>query len=225
MKIRKLIHRVRDRVGLRSSLEANTFVRSVGVKLGGAAEIMNATGRREAVIVGEHTQIEGRLVAFPQSDGIRIGEWTHIGPRSEIWSLASITIGDRVLISHDVVVNDSSGHSFHPAERHLHTRHLLTKGFPHGKVPPGIRFEPIVIEDDAWISFRVSILRGVTIGRESIIAAGSTVTRDVPPRSLYRCDIRPIIRQLTDQEIGQMNDQKSASSGSLLDKKSSELSK
>jgi len=39
---------------------------------------------------------------------------------------------------------------------------------------------PVVIEDDAWIGLRSVILRGVTVGRGSIVAAGSVVTRDVP---------------------------------------------
>ena len=40
--------------------------------------------------------------------------------------------------------------------------------------------QPVIIEDDVWISFRAIILKGVTIGRGSIVAAGSVVTRDVP---------------------------------------------
>lgn len=40
---------------------------------------------------------------------------------------------------------------------------------------------PIVIGDRAWISFRATILPGVTIGEGAVVAAGSVVTRDVPP--------------------------------------------
>ena len=51
----------------------------------------------------------------------------------------------------------------------------------------------IVIEDDVWIGMRVVIMPGVTIGRQSIIGAGSLVTRDVPPRSIAwgtPCEVR-----------------------------------
>jgi hypothetical protein len=44
----------------------------------------------------------------------------------------------------------------------------------------GVRGGPIVVEDYAWISFRATILPGVTIGRGAIVAAGSVVTKDVP---------------------------------------------
>lgn len=40
---------------------------------------------------------------------------------------------------------------------------------------------PVVIEDYAWISCRVVILPGVTIGQGAVVAAGAVVTKDVPP--------------------------------------------
>jgi len=42
---------------------------------------------------------------------------------------------------------------------------------------------PIIIEDDVWIGARCQVLKGVTIGARSIIAAGSVVTKDIP------CDV------------------------------------
>ena len=44
--------------------------------------------------------------------------------------------------------------------------------------------KPVTVEEDCWICGSVVILPGVTIGRGSTIAAGSVVTRSVPPRSL-----------------------------------------
>lgn len=43
---------------------------------------------------------------------------------------------------------------------------------------------PVVIEDGCWIGANVTILKGVTIGRESIVAAGSVVTKSCPPFSI-----------------------------------------
>jgi len=40
--------------------------------------------------------------------------------------------------------------------------------------------QPIIIEDDVWIGFRATVLKGVTIGRGSIVAAGAVVTKNVP---------------------------------------------
>lgn len=43
---------------------------------------------------------------------------------------------------------------------------------------------PIVIEDDVWIGFRCIIMSGVTIGRGAVLAAGSVITKDVPPYAI-----------------------------------------
>lgn len=44
--------------------------------------------------------------------------------------------------------------------------------------------QPVVIEDDVWVGFRAIILKGVTIGRGSIVAAGAVVNKDVPPYAI-----------------------------------------
>jgi maltose O-acetyltransferase len=44
--------------------------------------------------------------------------------------------------------------------------------------------QPVIIENDVWIGTRAVILKGVTIGTGSIIAAGAVVTKDVPPYSI-----------------------------------------
>ena len=43
---------------------------------------------------------------------------------------------------------------------------------------------PVVIEDDVWCGANVTILKGVTVGRGSVIAAGAVVTRSIPPYSI-----------------------------------------
>lgn len=43
---------------------------------------------------------------------------------------------------------------------------------------------PVVIEDDVWCGANVTILKGVTIGRGSVIAAGAVVTKDIPRYSI-----------------------------------------
>ena len=45
--------------------------------------------------------------------------------------------------------------------------------------------QPIIIEKNAWIGANVTILKGVRIGSESVIAAGSVVTKDVPSNTKY----------------------------------------
>lgn len=94
---------------------------------------------------------------------ILIGQFCSIGDNTQIHSGSRVSIGNRVLISWDV---DIIGTDYHA---------------PGGGAPQP---EDIVIEDNVWIGCKVIILKGVTVGQGSIIAAGSIVTKDVPPRTL-----------------------------------------
>lgn len=159
--------------------------------------IENNSGCRQSVTIGNHSYIRGRLLTYAHGGKIRIGDWCYIGVRSEIWSMDSITIGDRVLIAHDVNIHDGTGHSLDPIARHLHFKQIIEHGHPNSwDEVPGISAAPIIIEDDVWISFGVTILKGVRIGKGSVIAADSMVTTDVPPYSLYMCKVQPVITPL-----------------------------
>ncbi|MBE9141007.1 acyltransferase [Nodosilinea sp. LEGE 07088] len=162
------------------------------------AIISNLAADPDAIVVGQNSHIRGQLLTYGHGGQITIGDWCYVGARSELWSMESISIGDRVLIAHDVNIHDGTAHSRVAAERHRHFRHIVERGHPTtAKQLPGVFSSAIVIEDDVWISFGVTILKGVTIGQGSIIAAGSVVTKDVPPQTLYRCQISPILTPLS----------------------------
>jgi maltose O-acetyltransferase len=178
------------------SREGNCIL-GVGSKLLPDSEINNFSGGSEQVLIGKNSYVRGRLLTYGHGGKISIGDWCYVGVRTEIWSMKSITIGDRVLIAHDVNIHDGTAHSVVPLERHRHFRHIIEKGHPRFESDlPGVHSAPVVIEDDVWISFGVTILRGVRIGRGSVIAAGSVVTCDVPPGMIYRNRITPIVEPI-----------------------------
>lgn len=160
--------------------------------------IENILGDSSAITIGKNSYLRGRLLTYGHGGSITVGNWCYVGVRSEIWSMDSIRIGNRVLISHDVNIHDGTAHSQNAAERHEHYQHILRSGHPRSsKNIPGVLSSPIIIEDDVWISFGVTILKGVRIGAGSIIAANSVVTKDVPPQVVYRNDIVPVIMPLS----------------------------
>jgi maltose O-acetyltransferase len=158
--------------------------------LGPEGSIENFSQQQNNIRIGNHSYIRGRLLTYGHGGAIQIGDWSYVGIRSEIWSMNSIIIGNRVLISHDVNIHDGTAHSLDANERHEHFKHILEKGHP-STPPSGVFSKPIIIEDDVWISYGVSILKGVRIGKGSIISAGAMVTKDVPPGTLYKCKISP----------------------------------
>ncbi len=170
--------------------------------IGPEGSIENILGDADCVKVGAHTYVRGRLLTYGHGGSISIGDWSYVGVRTEIWSMNSISIGNRVLIAHDVNIHDGTAHSLDAQERHQHYRRILESGHPRsGSELPGVRSAPIVIEDDVWISFGVIILQGVHIGAGSVIAAGSVVTEDVPPGMIYRCQVIPSLRPIAPMTV------------------------
>lgn len=171
----------------------------VGSMLFPESEVNNFSGEASDIRVGNNSFIRGRLLTYGHGGKISIGDWSYVGIRTEIWSMESVDIGNRVLIAHNVNIHDGTAHSIDPLERHEHFKHIIEKGHPRAKSDlPGVHSAPVVIEDDVWISFGVTILRGVRIGKGSLIAACSIVTDDVPPGVLYRNEISPIIVPLNE---------------------------
>ncbi|MCC7370765.1 MAG: acyltransferase [Chloroflexi bacterium] len=59
-----------------------------------------------------------------------------------------------------------------------------------------LQIAPVVLEDRVWVGARAIILKGVTIGHDSIIAAGAIVTRSVPPYTVVAGPAARPIRQM-----------------------------
>lgn len=148
-----------------------------------SGRIVNLHGQRERIRVGSGTVVAGELLVFAHGGRIELGDWCYVGEGSRIWSAASVKIGSRVLLSHGVNVHDCDSHPRDAGERHRHFRELVTSGHP--RQLESVPSAPVIIGDDVWIGFNATVLKGVTIGAGSIIAAGSIVTRDVPAGSLF----------------------------------------
>ncbi|MGZ3421885.1 MAG: acyltransferase [Polyangiales bacterium] len=97
---------------------------------------------------------------------IRIGNGTAVSERLHIWAEESVTIGERVLIAHNVQIHDSRHQS---DDRGVAIRDQGMCGT-----------KPVVIKDGAWLGANAVVLAGVTIGRNAVVGANAVVTKDVP---------------------------------------------
>ena len=149
------------------------------VRLYPASRIANCQRDKRVILIGAHCRIFGQLIVFAHGGSIRIGDSCFIGEDARIWSGESITIGDRVLISHGVNIHDNISHSLSAQSRYEHNRQIFLSGHP--KVLRDVRSSPIVIGDDVWLGFNSTILKGVTIGKGAVVGASAVVTRDVEP--------------------------------------------
>lgn len=102
---------------------------------------------------------------------IYVGDDVSLGYRPMLMAaLSEIRIGNHVMFGPEVAII-GGGHNISVVGRFMTDVHEKTGNEDLG----------VVIEDDVWVGARAIILRGVTVGRGSIIAAGAIVTKSVPP--------------------------------------------
>ena len=94
----------------------------------------------------------------------------------------SIRIGAGCVISYNVTLADSD---FHPLDATARRRDAIASS-PTGdrSQRPALVTRPVIIGDRVWIGTGAIILKGVRIGDDATIAAGTVVTRDVPPNAV-----------------------------------------
>ena len=116
--------------------------------------------RRFGATAGPGVVLKPRVrVKFPWR--LTIGRDCWIGEDVWIDNLSPVTLGDDVCVSQGA--------------------YFCTGGHDHTRPSFDLQTAPILVEEQAWIGAKAVLLPGVTVGRGAVVAAGSVVTRDVPP--------------------------------------------
>lgn len=157
-------------------------------------KIKNFQNNKQNILINNMSHIRGELQVFSYGGIVKIGERCFIGEYSRIWSSNTVIIGNDVLISHNVNIIDTNTHEIDFQERSKGFLEMINYGHPN--VKPNVDDAPIVISDNVWINFNCVILKGVTIGTGAIIAAGSIVTKNVPPFALVAGNPAKVIKFL-----------------------------
>jgi acetyltransferase-like isoleucine patch superfamily enzyme len=110
----------------------------------------------------------------------RIGRNVFINQNCTFYDLGGLDIADDVMIGPNVSII-TSGHPLEPSRRRAFT---IAK--------------PIVIERNVWIAAGATIIGGVTVGENSVVAAGSVVTKNVPPNTLVGGNPARVIRSIAE---------------------------
>ncbi|MBY0444043.1 MAG: acyltransferase [Burkholderiales bacterium] len=137
-------------------------------------------GQGKGIMVGQRTVFASDLAANPLNTGIcirlslltpsatiSIGDDCGISECS-ITSQNEIFIGNRVLIGAGCSIFDTDFHLTASEDRRYNRSNAV------------IPSTPVIIDDDVWLGAKVTILKGVKIGKGSIIAAGSVVAGEIP---------------------------------------------
>lgn len=166
-----------DNIELQKKLKKISKIHNTAL-ISSEAAIYNVSRPNNKLEIGARSRIMGQLLLFDHDGEILIGEDCFVGPDTRIWSAKKISIGNRVLIAHNVNIHDNISHPLNAQERYQEYTNFVKSGI---HLATDIKGSEIIIEDDVWIGFNSIILRGVKIGRGAIIGAGSLVTKDIEP--------------------------------------------
>jgi acetyltransferase-like isoleucine patch superfamily enzyme len=117
--------------------------------------------------LGEDSTIEDFSAINNGVGDVIIGDRTKIGLSNTI--IGPVTIGNDIRLAQNITLSGLN-HNYEDVNMPIHVQ--------------GVSTSPIVIEDETWIGANVVVLAGVTIGRHCIVAAGSVVTKNIPPYSV-----------------------------------------
>jgi acetyltransferase-like isoleucine patch superfamily enzyme len=130
----------------------------------------------EGLTFGDNVTISRGVMIRPSSyyggdlgKGLVMGDHSSIGPYGYVGCSGKITIGSNVMLGPKCSLF-AENHVFENTDATIKEQGVKQKG--------------ITIEDDCWIGSNTIILDGVTIGKGSVIAAGSVVSKDVPAYSV-----------------------------------------
>ncbi len=137
--------------------------------------------RQPGMRIGSNTTLQSPALATEPNGFISIGDYCFISGAAIIAS-SDVHIGNHVFIAGGVTIVDSDFHPMDPAARMIDTVLISTVG--NKTMRPSFESLPVIIEDNVWIGFNATILKGVTIGEGSVIEPGAVVLKSVPPGSI-----------------------------------------
>jgi len=174
------------------------------ILIGDYSSIMKFIDEHKELIANFHVECDRRNSALPLLDitgldariepGAIIREGVLIGEKAIVLMGAVINIGaqigDRTMIDMNAVIG---ARAVIGKDAHVGAGAIVAGVLE----PPSAT--PVIIEDNVLIGANAVILEGVKIGLNSVVAAGSVVTRDVPPNSVVAGSPAKVIKEIDDQ--------------------------
>ena len=136
-----------------------------------------------AIVLGNHVSCyAGCSFAIGPNGQCKVGDFTLLNG-ALLMAEERIEIGSHCLVSWNVGIADSDFHPLEPAQRLVDAK-ALAPFYENRPARPKLRTAPVIIADNVWIGMNAVILKGVSIGENSVVAAGSVVTKSVPANSV-----------------------------------------
>jgi acetyltransferase-like isoleucine patch superfamily enzyme len=147
-----------------------------------------------AIVFGQHVSIyAGCSFSVGEKGRVRVGDFTLLNG-ALVMCEDQIEIGSHCLVSWNVGIADSDFHPLEPAKRLIDARALAP--YLQDRPPrPTLKTAPVKIGDNVWIGMNAVILKGVTIGENSVVAAGAVVTKSVDANTVVAGNPASVVRR------------------------------
>lgn len=146
-----------------------TSISGANIRIGQCATIISEADSRVRIGVWGRDVGQGRIT---------IGDYVLISPGTRISASDEIVIGHSVMMANGVYITDSDWHGIYDRNRRSDA------------------VQPVHIGDNVWLGDRSTVLKGVTIGANSVVAACACVTRDVPANVVVAGNPARVVKQL-----------------------------
>ncbi len=113
---------------------------------------------------------------------IVIGDAVMISPGTRISASDEIRIGNGCMFANSAYVTDSDWHGIY------------------NRVERDPDPKPVHLKDNVWVGDHATVLKGVTIGENSVVAAGAVVTKDVPPNVVVAGNPAKVVKELDPEQ-------------------------
>lgn len=178
--LRKILKKIRYRINLKKAkkrIEQNATLQGGRFEIGPESSVQLIDGaRKENVIFKDGCWPLGQIAV--QSNGVFImHEHSKIEKTTRILCVNRIEIGPYSAVAENTIICDNNNHPISPSFR---KKMRLTPVGHQMRMWKYSSNAPIIIGENCWIGSNVRICKGVTIGDNSVVAACSVVTKDVP---------------------------------------------
>jgi len=192
MFIRSLIRKVKLLYTRRIFQKSSIY----GVNLGLSTNTRCFVTKKEQLIIGDNCDLAGCRIYAVSNGRVIIGNNTTIRYNTKISAVNEVNIGSHVIISNNVNIYDHNSHPTSPKKRW----EMCDNGF-YGDAwsPRHSSSKKVIIEDGVWIGEKSTILKGITIGRGSIVASNSVVSKDVPCFSIVAGNPAKVVKKLNER--------------------------
>ncbi len=145
------------------------------------------------IIIGDNCCVRATIILYRKESKIIIGNNVYVGQRTIFECVEKINIGNDVLVSSDCNLIDTNSHSVHSVER-VDDIIDWQKGLKY-KNWNVVKSSTINISNNCWVGLRSIITKGVNLGKGTIVASGSVVTKSTEPFSVVGGNPAVFIKQ------------------------------